>query len=110
MDYLPLNCTLREPTASTLQELKSIPEEYTHTASNSWQQNSYLLILSKSLLYVLNSAGSELSAYIFNENSLEKITSYKLKKNTQVQSGDIGMSPPVMAADSREQKVFIFTS
>ena len=71
--------------------------------SGSWQKNAYLLLSSKSLLYILNSARSELTAYIYNEHSLEKITTFKLKKevHSQESNGEINVSPAILTTDSR---------
>lgn len=81
--------------------------------SNNWQENTYVLLPSKSILYILNTGSSEIIAYIYNERKLEKLTSYKmtqLAQREEEEGGDLTLSPPTMALNSREDKLYIFTS
>ena len=80
MDYLPLKCSLMDGKVEVAVNLKTLPEEYSRMGSTKWYQNQYILLHSKSLLYILNTGFKELTAYIFNEHSIEKVTSYKLDR------------------------------
>ena len=112
MDYLPFNCSLREGSTVIWEKLKLIPEDYSRVRVSNWVENSYVLINSRSLLYVLNTGASELSAYIFNEHSMERITTYKLNKFVEgaQSSSDVSVSPPVLATDAKEEYLYIFSS
>ena len=67
---------------------------------------------SKSLLYILNTGSSELIAYVYNDNTIEKVTTYKIDQFIQreEQLGQLNISPPVIAASSNEEILYIFTS
>jgi hypothetical protein len=58
MDYLPFECALVEGSSSVLSELSALPEEYSRGKSTGWEQNSYVLLAAKQLLYVMNSGSS----------------------------------------------------
>jgi len=112
MDYLPFNCSLREGSTVIWDKLKHIPEDYSRVRVSNWVENSYVLINSRSLLYVLNTGASELSAFIFNEHSMERITTYKLNKiiDESSSNSDVSISSPVLATDAREEFLYIFSS
>jgi hypothetical protein len=55
---------------------------------------------------------SELIAYLYNDITIDKLTTYKLTEliEKEDQSSDVTTSSPVMAASSQEDSLFVFTS
>jgi hypothetical protein len=55
---------------------------------------------------------SEIIAYLYNDATIDKLTTYKINEFVQREenAGDLNKSPPVIALNSMEDSMFLFTS
>ena len=57
-------------------------------------------------------ASSEIIAYLYNEQTIDKLTTYKINDFIQREEGvgDLNKSPPVLALNTMEDSLYMFTS
>ncbi len=93
------------------EELVSRREEYSRAKNAAWQENQFVHVPFRSLLYILKTGTAELTAYLYNDHTIERITSFRIDKliRREESQADLSLSPPVIALSSKEDSLFLFS-
>jgi hypothetical protein len=112
VDYLPFDCGLREGRMFIKEELASRREEYSRAKNAAWQENQYVHVPFRSLLYILKTGTAELTAYLYNDRTLERLTTFRIDKFVRREDPqlDLTRSPPAIALSSQEDSLYLFSA
>lgn len=93
------------------EEVVSRREEYSRAKNVAWQENQYVHVAFRSLLYILKTGTAELTAYLYNDHTIERITSFRIDKyiRREESQADLSRSPPVIALSSKEDSLYLFS-